>query len=64
MKFKRSIKALLDGLIIRNFEKVKYDEFSEYERMMLVNLLSDFNANIEYKIEASNIISNPNMYIV
>jgi hypothetical protein len=64
MKFKRSIKALLDGLIIQNFEKVKYDEFSEHERMMIVNLLSDFKANIEYKIETSNIISNPNMYIV
>ena len=58
MKFKKSIKALLDGLIIKNFENVKYDEFSEHERMMLINLLSDFKADIRYKIETSDIISN------
>ncbi len=64
IKFKRSIKALIDGLIIQDFGNIKYDEIREHERLMLINLLSDFEANIEYKIETSNIISNPNMYDV
>ena len=61
-KFKRSIKPLIDGLIIKSFGTPKPSEWNAYEESMMQKLLLYFDANDEYKERATQIIIDSNMY--
>jgi hypothetical protein len=61
-KFKRSIKSLIDGLIIKSFGTPKQSDWNSHEMLMINELLLDFEVNNEYKEEAAYIIIDTNMY--
>ena len=59
-KFKRSIKAIVDGLILQQSGNINQEE----QRMLLQFRLNKFNANTNFKEEAIQSILNPNPYEV
>ena len=59
-KFKRSIKAIVDGLILQQSGNINQEE----QRMLLQFRLNQFNANTNFKEEAIQSILNANPYEV
>ncbi len=59
-KFKRSIKAIVDGLILQQSGNINEEE----QRMLLQFRLNQFNANTNFKEEAIQSILNANPYEV
>ena len=59
-KFKRSIKAIVDGLILQQSGNINQEE----QRMLLQFRLNQYNANTNFKEEAIQSILNPNPYEV
>jgi hypothetical protein len=63
-KFKRSIKAIVDGLIMQQFGDIDKTEITDNERMILQYKLNKFNANNNFKEEVIKSVLNSNPYIV
>ena len=63
-KFKRSIKAIVDGLIIQQFGNIEQAEITDNERMILQYKLNKFNANNNFKEEVIKSVLNSNPYEV
>jgi hypothetical protein len=59
-KFKRSIKAIVDGLILKQSGNINEEE----QRMLLQFRLNQFNANTNFKEELVQSILNANPYEV
>ena len=59
-KFKRSIKAIVDGLILQQSGNINEEE----QRMLLQFRLNQFNANTNFKEEVIQSILNANPYEV
>jgi hypothetical protein len=59
-KFKRSIKAIVDGLILQQSGNINQEE----QRMLLQFRLNQFNANTNFKEDAIQSILNANPYEV
>ena len=63
-KFKRSIKAIVDGLIMQQFGDIDKTEITDNERMILQYKLNKFNANNNFKEELIKSVLNSNPYEV
>ena len=63
-KFKRSIKAIVDGLIMQQFGDIDKKEITDNERMILQYKLNKFNANNNFKEELIKSVLNSNPYEV
>jgi hypothetical protein len=61
-KFKRSIKALVDGLILQRFGTIDQTELTENERLLLQEILTRFDINNDIKNTAITSITDPNPY--
>ena len=64
IKFKRSIKAIVDGLVLQNFGTVEADKLKENEEFLLKEVLRDFTSNNEYKQELIDGVTDSNPYNV
>jgi len=63
-KFKKSIKAIVDGLIMKQFGNIDKTEITDNERMILQYKLNKFNANNNFKEEVIKSVLNSNPYEV
>ena len=63
-KFKRSIIAILDGLIIQEFGNIDATEIVDNRKIMLQNVLYEFKSDNRYKEQVIQSIMNSNPYEV
>ena len=63
-KFKRSIIAILDGLIIQEFGNISVTEIADNRKIMLQNVLYEFKSDNRYKEQVIQSIMNSNPYEV
>ena len=64
-KFKKSIKAIVDGLVLQNFGKVEKNNLREKEKEVLINILNNnFKDKENYILELTNSVTDPNPYNV
>jgi hypothetical protein len=64
IKFKKSIKAIVDGLLLQNFGIVEPNNLKENEEFLLKEVLRDFTSNNEFKQELIDAVTDPNPYNV
>jgi hypothetical protein len=62
IKFKKSIKAIVDGLLLQNFGIVEPKSLKENEEFLLKEVLRDFTSNNEFKQELIDAVTDPNPY--
>jgi hypothetical protein len=64
-KFKKSIRAIVDGLVLQKFGKVEPNNLRDKEKEVLINILNNnFKDKEIYILELTNSVTDPNPYNV
>ena len=64
-KFKKSIRAIVDGLVLQKFVAVEKNNLREKEKEVLINILNNnFKDKEIYILELTNSVTDPNPYNV